>query len=69
MPNIAAFLAWGLITALFAPGGWLPNARLAALIEPMLSIQGTGEDEIAAVDALVDLIERRFDEPAASPDP
>ena len=29
-----------------------------------LTIQGTGEDEIAAVDALVDLIERRFDEPA-----
>ena len=30
-----------------------------------LTIQGTGEDEIAAVDALVALIERRFDEPAA----
>src|SRR5919108_3781205 len=36
VPNIAAFLAWGFITALFAPGGWLPNARLAALISPML---------------------------------
>jgi len=36
VPNIAAFLAWGLITALFAPGGWLPNPRLAALISPML---------------------------------
>jgi phosphotransferase system HPr-like phosphotransfer protein len=30
-----------------------------------LIIQGAGEDEITAVDALVDLIERRFDEPAA----
>ena len=24
MPNIAAFIAWGLITALFIPTGWLP---------------------------------------------
>ena len=30
-----------------------------------LTIQGSGEDEVAAVNALVDLIERRFDEPAA----
>ena len=36
MPNISAFLAWGFITALVAPGGWLPNPRLAALIGPML---------------------------------
>lgn len=26
MPNIGAFIAWGLITALFIPDGWLPNA-------------------------------------------
>jgi PTS system mannitol-specific IIC component len=36
VPNIAAFLAWGLITATAAPGGWPPNQRLAALISPML---------------------------------
>ncbi|MEP6480338.1 MAG: PTS mannitol transporter subunit IIB, partial [Rhodoglobus sp.] len=24
LPNIAAFIAWGLITALFIPTGWLP---------------------------------------------
>jgi len=36
MPNIGAFIAWGLITALFIPAGWLPNARLAALVDPML---------------------------------
>src|ERR671922_974310 len=36
VPNIAAFLAWGLITAIAAPGGWFPNERLAALITPML---------------------------------
>ena len=28
MPNIAAFIAWGLITALFIPTGWLPFAPL-----------------------------------------
>jgi PTS system mannitol-specific IIC component len=36
VPNIAAFLAWGLITAIAAPGGWLPSPRLAQLIAPML---------------------------------
>lgn len=36
VPNIAAFLAWGVITALFAPGGWLPNPALAVLVSPML---------------------------------
>lgn len=36
VPNIAAFLAWGFITALFAPGGWWPNPALASLISPML---------------------------------
>jgi mannitol PTS system EIICBA or EIICB component len=36
MPNIGAFIAWGLITALFIPEGWLPNERLAALVDPMI---------------------------------
>ncbi|NLH71134.1 MAG: PTS mannitol transporter subunit IICBA [Brooklawnia sp.] len=36
MPNIGAFIAWGLITALFIPSGWLPNATLAGLVGPML---------------------------------
>ncbi|BDR59975.1 PTS mannitol transporter subunit IICB [Lactobacillus xylocopicola] len=37
MPNIAAIIAWGLVTALFlVPGGWLPNAQIAKLINPML---------------------------------
>ncbi len=36
MPNIGAFIAWGLITALFIPDGWLPNERLAELVEPMI---------------------------------
>ncbi|MCD8141559.1 MAG: PTS mannitol transporter subunit IICBA [Planctomycetaceae bacterium] len=37
MPNIGAFIAWGLITALFIPDGWLPNATFATLVGPMLS--------------------------------
>ena len=36
MPNIGAFIAWGLITALFIPTGWAPNAQLAALVNPMI---------------------------------
>ena len=27
MPNIGAFIAWGLITALFIPAGWFPNEQ------------------------------------------
>lgn len=36
MPNIGAFIAWGLITALFIATGWLPNERLATMVDPML---------------------------------
>jgi PTS system mannitol-specific IIC component len=38
MPNIAAFIAWGLITALFIPTGWLPNVDLAKLVGPMILV-------------------------------
>ncbi|WP_395109568.1 mannitol-specific PTS transporter subunit IIC [Actinomadura sp. SCN-SB] len=38
MPNIGAFIAWGLITALFIPTGWLPNKELGALVDPMIKI-------------------------------
>ena len=37
MPNIGAFIAWGLITALFIPDGWLPNEQLASLVSLMLT--------------------------------
>ncbi|WP_238993428.1 PTS mannitol transporter subunit IICB [Nocardioides caldifontis] len=37
MPNIAAFIAWGLLTALFIPDGWLPNEKLAALVGPTIT--------------------------------
>jgi PTS system mannitol-specific IIC component len=36
MPNIGAFIAWGLITAMFIPGGWFPNEHLAIMVSPML---------------------------------
>ncbi|MBA0207457.1 PTS mannitol transporter subunit IICBA [Pectobacterium brasiliense] len=37
MPNIGAFIAWGIITALFIPTGWFPNETLAKLVGPMIT--------------------------------
>ncbi|EJL46039.1 PTS system mannitol-specific EIICB component [Brevibacillus agri] len=37
MPNIGAFIAWGLITALFIPTGRWPNEELAKLVVPMIT--------------------------------
>ena len=37
MPNIGAFIAWGLITAFFIPTGWTPSERLVALVGPMIT--------------------------------
>jgi PTS system mannitol-specific IIC component len=37
IPNIGAFIAWGLITALFIPTGWLPNEYFAKLVGPMIT--------------------------------
>jgi mannitol PTS system EIICBA or EIICB component len=36
IPNIGAFIAWGLITAFFIPTGWIPNEHLAELVGPMI---------------------------------
>jgi PTS system mannitol-specific IIC component len=36
IPNIGAFIAWGLITALFIPTGWIPNENFAKLVGPMI---------------------------------
>ncbi|HEX9028286.1 MAG TPA: PTS mannitol transporter subunit IICB [Anaerolineales bacterium] len=36
IPNIGAILAWGLITALFIPVGWIPNENFAKLVSPIL---------------------------------
>ncbi|HEY8892175.1 MAG TPA: PTS mannitol transporter subunit IICBA [Clostridium sp.] len=37
LPNISAFIAWGLITALFIPTGWLPNSHFAKLVGPIIT--------------------------------
>jgi PTS system mannitol-specific IIC component len=37
MPNIGAFIAWGIITMLFIEDGYIPNADLAALVDPMIT--------------------------------
>ena len=37
MPNIGAFIAWGFITALFIPDGWIPNEGLASIHPPILT--------------------------------
>lgn len=36
MPNIGAFIAWGIITALFIPTGWIPNESLNQLVGPTI---------------------------------
>ena len=36
MPNIGAFIAWGLIAAFFIPDGWFPNETINGMVGPML---------------------------------
>jgi mannitol PTS system EIICBA or EIICB component len=36
IPNIGAFIAWGLLTALFIPTGWTPNETFAKMVGPMI---------------------------------
>lgn len=38
MPNIGAFVAFGLITALFIDVGWTPNAELARMVGPLITV-------------------------------
>ena len=37
MPNIGAFIAWGLLPALFIEKGWFPNEQLSSIVSPMLT--------------------------------
>lgn len=37
IPNMGAFIAWGFITALFIPTGWIPNAKFNELVGPMIN--------------------------------
>ena len=36
MPNIAAIIAWGLITAFVIPVGWTPNEKIATMVDPCI---------------------------------
>ena len=36
MPNIAAIIAWGLITAFFIDVGWTPNEKIATMVGPAI---------------------------------
>ena len=36
LPNIGAFIAWGILTALFIPTGWLPSEKFAVLVGPVI---------------------------------
>lgn len=36
MPNIGAFIAWGVLTSLFIPTGWLPNPTFETIVGPMI---------------------------------
>ena len=36
MPNISAFITWGVLTAIFHPDGWFPNEDLNHIISPMI---------------------------------
>ncbi len=37
IPNMGAFIAWGFITALFIPTGWIPNENFSQLVGPMIN--------------------------------
>lgn len=37
MPNLGAFVGWGLLAALFIPTGWIPNERLNEMVGPILN--------------------------------
>ncbi len=37
IPNMGAFIAWGLVIALFIPTGWIPNEVLEELVGPTIT--------------------------------
>lgn len=36
IPNMGAFIAWGFLTALFIPTGWIPNEAFSSIVGPMI---------------------------------
>ena len=41
MPNIAAFIAWGIITAFFIETGWTPNGLLGGFTDDPTAVATT----------------------------
>lgn len=37
MPNIGAFIAWGILATLFIETGWFPNPTLSVMVSPILT--------------------------------
>ena len=37
MPNIGAFIAWGIMATLFIDTGWIPNPTLNVMVSPILT--------------------------------
>ncbi len=37
MPNIGAFIAWGILATLFIERGWFPNPTLSVMVSPILT--------------------------------
>lgn len=37
MPNIGAFIAWGILAMLFIETGWFPNPTLSVMVSPILT--------------------------------
>ncbi|MDZ5781945.1 PTS mannitol transporter subunit IICB [Marinococcus luteus] len=37
LPNIGAFIAWGILTALFIPTGWIPNENFESIVDPAIN--------------------------------
>lgn len=37
MPNIGAFIAWGILVTLFIETGWFPNPTLSVMVSPILT--------------------------------
>jgi PTS system mannitol-specific IIC component len=36
IPNMGAFIAWGILTAFFIPTGWIPSEKFSAMVGPMI---------------------------------
>ena len=45
MPNIGAFIAWGLVAALFISSGWIPDENLVTLSDPCLLYTSDAADD------------------------